>query len=118
MIDAPHILVVDDDAAALYAAAKALAEAGYKVTTSRNFQDAIDCLEKDPHPNMLITDIVMPGQVHGFALARMALMRDMAIKVLYVTGYDVPTTEAVAKILRKPISGDDLVAEVGAALAA
>ena len=54
----------------------------------------------------------MPG-VNGFALARMASMRHLAIKVVYVTGYDdIPIIEAMGPILRKPVDPETLVATV------
>ena len=59
----------------------------------------------------------MPDRVHGFALARMARMRRRSLGVIYITGYDVPTTEAVGTVLRKPISAEKLVDEVRRALA-
>jgi CheY-like chemotaxis protein len=66
---------------------------------------------------LLITDIVMPGGINGFALARMARMRRLDLRVLYVTGYDLPMEEGIGKVLRKPIELDALVAEAQKALA-
>jgi hypothetical protein len=60
----------------------------------------------------------MPDRVNGFALARMARMRRLDLKVLYLTACDVPSNEAIGKILRKPITHDELAAEVRLALAA
>ena len=45
-------------------------------------------------------------------------MRRLDLKILYVSAYELPTEEAIGKILRKPISPDDLVVEAGLALAA
>ncbi len=112
MGESKRILLVDDDDAFLYSASKALSGAGFEVITSTSFNSALEAIDNEPRPDLLLTDIVMPGQVHGFALARMAMMRDMAIKILYVTGHDVPTTEAAGKVLRKPLDDDELVNEV------
>jgi len=59
----------------------------------------------------------MPAGINGFALARMGRMRRLDLRVLYVTGYDLPMEEAIGKILRKPISPEVLVAEAREALA-
>jgi hypothetical protein len=41
----------------------------------------------------------------------------LGLKVLYVSGFDVPETEAAGRVLRKPLSGEQIVSEVKLALA-
>ena len=113
----PSILVVDDDEAFRYAATKALQNAGYIVAAASDFREALEVLDSDAPLDLLITDIVMPERVHGFALARMARMRRTGLKVLYLTAYDVPTSEAVGKVLRKPLSDEQLIEEARLAMA-
>ena len=67
--------------------------------------------------DLLITDLVMPGGINGFALARMARMRRLDLRVLYVTGYDLTMEEGIGKVHRKPIDLDVLVSEARNALA-
>jgi hypothetical protein len=62
-------------------------------------------------------DIVIPHSVNGFALARMARLRRLDLKVLYTTAYDISGVEAIGKILRKPIPRELLAPEAGLALA-
>jgi CheY-like chemotaxis protein len=114
---APTILLVDDEEGFRYAASKALEKAGFIVSSAEGYIDALGILESDKPVDLLLTDIVMPAGIHGFALARMARMRRLGMKVLYLSAYDVPTTEAVGKVLRKPLSDDELVSEVRFALA-
>ena len=113
-----RILVVDDDEVSCYAIAKALRDAGFAVLLAPDHHLALQILEGPQPPDLLITDLVMPGGINGFALARMARMRRLDLRVLYLTGYDVPTDEAIGKVLRKPICLDALVAETQNALAA
>ncbi|HJT05505.1 MAG TPA: response regulator [Stellaceae bacterium] len=113
----PSILVVDDDESFRYATTKALQNAGFLVSGASDFRDALDLLESDAPLDLLITDIVMPERLHGFALARMARMRRTGLKVLYLTAFDVPTSEAAGKVLRKPLSDEQLVEEARLALA-
>ena len=122
LADAPatatrHILFVDDDEAFCYAAAKALRNAGFVVSLAPDHHLALQILEGPQPPDLLITDLVMPGGINGFALARMARMRRLDLRVLYVTGYDLPMEEGIGKVLRKPIGLDALVAEARDALA-
>lgn len=113
----PSILIVDDDEAFRYAASKALQNAGYLVSSASDFRKALDLLDSDAPLDLLITDIVMPERIHGFALARMARMRRVGLKVLYLTAFDVPTSEAAGKVLRKPVTDEQLIEEVRLALA-
>jgi CheY-like chemotaxis protein len=112
---ADRILVVDDDDSFRYATVRMLADAGFETADAPDYRAALDILE-DPKPlAVLLIDLVIPG-VNGFALARMARMRRLDLKVLYLTAYDVPSHEAIGKILRKPITPDELTAEVRLAL--
>lgn len=113
----PSILLVDDEEGFRYAATKALQNAGYAVSAASDFRHALDLLDSDTAFDLLVTDIVMPERIHGFALARMARMRRTGLKVLYLTAFDVPTSEAAGKVLRKPLSDEQLVEEVRLALA-
>ena len=111
------ILLVDDDEGFCYSAERSLEQAGFAVLPAHDYQHALAALESDRRIDLLLTDIMMPKGIHGFALARMARMRRLDMKVLYMTAFDVPTVEAVGKVLRKPISDVELVAEVRNALA-
>lgn len=113
----PHVLLIDDDDAVRYSMAKALEAVGFAVTTARDYRDALPVVHGDGPLDLLITDIVMPRRVNGFALARMGLMRRPALKVIYVTAFDdVPTSEAAGPVLRKPVTGEALVAAARRAL--
>src|SRR5215813_8801698 len=101
---AGRILLVDDEEAFCYAAARALRGAGFEVSLATDHRLALKILDSTQPLDLLITDVVMPDRVNGFALARMARMRRRDLRVLYISAYDLPTEEAVGKILRKPIS--------------
>jgi CheY-like chemotaxis protein len=112
-----RILLVDDDESFRYAAERALRQSGCDVVAAPDYRLALAMLEGGQRFDLLVTDILMPDRIHGFALARMARMRQLGLKVLYMTAYDVPTNEASGKILRKPISDEQLIDEVRIALA-
>lgn len=113
---AQRILLVDDDEVFRYACARTIAAAGFDVEEAPDYRKALTILEDKRPLDLLITDVVMPDRINGFALARMARMRHLDLKVLYVTAYDIPTTEAVGKIVRKPINDDELLTEIHLAL--
>lgn len=111
--------MVEDDLVFGEAAAKVLREAGFEVFLAPDYRLALQDLESTRAIDLLITDLVMPHRVNGIALSRMARMRRHGLKVMYVTGYDLPGVEkeALGPILRKPIENDRFVAEVRRVLA-
>ena len=113
-------ILVDDDQICGDAIARALRAAGFEVSLAPDYRLALEDLESTRSIDLLITDIVMPDRVNGVALSRMARMRRPGLKVIYLTGYDIPgvADEAIGPVLRKPIDDDRLVAEAKRALAA
>jgi CheY-like chemotaxis protein len=112
-----NILFVEDDEDLREAITEALESAGLTVLAVADHREALDVLEGKSPVDLLVTDVIFPGRMHGFALARMARMRRLGLKVLYVTGSDVPEAEADGKVLHKPISNEQLISEVRLALA-
>lgn len=117
--DAIHILVVDDDALYREALGQVLQREGYTVSLTADFRGALEVLETDQPVDLMVVDIVMPDRVNGVALSRMARLRRKDLKVIYVTGYNIPgiDREALGPILRKPIDDAVLVEEVAKLLA-
>jgi CheY-like chemotaxis protein len=114
-----HILVVEDDKAFGEAVGQILRRAGFDVALACDFRTALEVLESERPIDLLLTDIVMPGSVNGIALSRMARLRRRDLKVVYLTGYNVPgvETEASGPILRKPVDDAVLISELERALA-
>jgi DNA-binding NtrC family response regulator len=116
------VLVVDDDIEVLQAVCAVLAHAGHAVERADGGIPALDILDQRKPVDLLLTDVVMPG-LHGFNLARMAVLRRPEIKVLYYTGHsELPIImqdegQRYGKMLRKPLLPDDLRREVSEALA-
>ena len=119
---AETILVVDDDASVLTAAARILARAGYEVLPAASPEEAESistAFARDIH--LLMTDVMMP-QMNGGELARRILLARPAIRVLYTSGY---TNDAVigrgfitsdTVFLAKPFTLADVVGKVREAL--
>jgi len=113
-----QILLVDDDEIWVEAASRILRHAGYDVLPASDHREALQILEGPRRVDLLLTDVVMPQRVNGVALARMAGMRRPGLKVIYLTGYDLPglSEGTNGTILRKPIDDDALLREVAGAL--
>jgi CheY-like chemotaxis protein len=114
-----HILVVEDDAAYRETLGHILQREGYSVMLTADFRGALEILEAEQRVDLMLVDIVMPDRVNGIALARMARLRRRDIKIIYMTGYNIPgiDREALGPILRKPIEATALVQEIVTVLA-
>ena len=115
-----RILIVEDDATLGQALCSVLTHEGYGVVFAPDFRSALEVLEGDQPLDLLLVDIVMPNSVNGLALARMARLRRRNLKVVYLSGYNIPGVEdeLLGPILRKPIDDQLLVEEIEKALAA
>jgi CheY-like chemotaxis protein len=114
------LLVVDDDTEVLEALCAVLRASGHDVEQAGSGVAALDILERK-RIDLLLTDVVMRG-LNGFNLARIAVLRRPALKVLYYSGFTEFTIgregQKLGKLLHKPLRADDLRREVAQALAA
>ena len=81
-----HILVVDDEEGLLTLSEHLLSELGYKVYCAKNATEALKILGQSPI-DLLFTDVVMPGDMNGYALAEKARDSKQGIKILVTSGY-------------------------------
>ncbi len=109
-----HVLLVEDDRAVRRMASKQLESLGFGVTESEDGRGALDCLRGPAHFDVLLTDVVLPGQKSGLDLAREARKLHPEIRIIVMSGYlDDATSEEVdeladAPLLRKPFRHADL----------
>jgi PAS domain S-box-containing protein len=82
-----RILVVDDNTGVLEEAVEQLTRLGYEVVPATSGREALDALERDGDFDLLFTDVVMPGEIAGRALASKALEMRPGLKVLFASGY-------------------------------
>lgn len=108
------ILLVDDDEVFRESMATLLRSAGYDVRPAPDYRLALQVLEGADPVDLLVLDIVMPERVNGMALGRMARLRRPGLKILYISGYDIPglEAEALGPIIRKPVENEQLLAEI------
>lgn len=117
-----RILVVEDEEAVLDVLTGALTRAGYQITSARSGDEAMQIWNDDPHFNLLVTDIVMPGDLQGTQLARALRERQTKLPVVFLSGYASEATVhgnglRPADIrLMKPVRRVDLLAAVEKAL--
>ena len=119
---AEHILVVEDDAAVRAAVTDMLGELGYRVSRANGAEAALDILRKEA-PDLVFTDVVMPGPILTREFVRQALALRPGTPVLYTSGY---THNAIvhngkldddAALLSKPYRKDQLARKLREVLA-
>jgi len=81
------ILVVDDNQGVLDTAVEQLASLGYRVVSALSGVEALEVLQRDGNVDLLFTDVVMPGELAGRALAAKAMELQPGLKVLFASGY-------------------------------
>lgn len=114
----PTVLIVDDDRAFVEATARALTNAGCRVTTVTSYFDALDVLDRpEVSIDVLVTDVML-DKGNGFALARIARFHRKHLKTIYITGHDVSIEEAIGPVLRKSVPLETVVAMVTEAVGA
>jgi DNA-binding NtrC family response regulator len=113
-MSAAQILLVDDERDILELAAGALREAGYSVQPAANGDIALVLIEQGVPFLLLVTDIVMPGLLDGYALARRARELRPSMRVIYSTGFShvaaIRSTGApLGETLQKPWKPSELL---------
>ena len=109
------ILVVEDDARVRRLSAQRIRNLGFETREAETGDEALAMISDGLKPNLVFSDVVMPGKLSGFDLA-MALREDYPdLKVLLTTGYaddmvrnGLPEEAAAFPILRKPYRLADL----------
>ncbi len=98
------ILLVEDNADVLEVAAISLEQLGYHVRSADNAAAALRLLEQGERIDLVFSDVVMPGELDGIALARRVRRDYPGVRVLLTSGYAAAASAAEGgfPILRKP----------------
>ena len=105
---AAEVLVVDDEVEVALAMQSMLQERGYAVRTAIGAHEALEALETR-RPNLVLTDVTMPGPMDGVALARRIRKSDQSLPVVLITGNPmVVASSSEFPLLHKPITSRDL----------
>ena len=83
-----RILLVDDDAAVRQSMGRALRQAGLLVIEAEDGDAAIELIAGPAAFDMLVTDVRMPGQSDGVAVAAVWRRQAPGRPILFVSGFD------------------------------
>ena len=112
------VLIVDDEVDLVDIADAVLSDLGYRTCRANNSDEALAILTDRSDIDLLLTDVVMPGSMDGFALAARAVELRPGIKVVLASGFtgkimgDDVDPALVETLLAKPYRDQDLAKRV------
>jgi PAS domain S-box-containing protein len=118
------VLAVEDNEALRRVLVRHLTDLGYEVLEAGDARAALAVLADSPRVDLLLTDIIMPGGVNGWELARAAKQLRPGLKVLFTSGFPDAAFDpggALSEgspLLSKPYRKQDLARMLGEVLPA
>jgi len=116
------VLLVEDDPGVRELAGRLLGSAGYRVVTAADGPAALAAAETQPHVDLLLTDLVLPGGLGGRELAAELVRRRPKLRVLFASGYSEELVrhggalEPSLPLISKPFDRETLLGAVREAL--
>ncbi|HYG56291.1 MAG TPA: ATP-binding protein [Burkholderiales bacterium] len=115
-----RVLLVEDDDHVAWTTEMLLRQLGHGVTRMRDAAGAIDALARGDRFDVVLSDIVMPGEANGIDLARDVRAGYPHLPVILVTAYSGAAGEAeqaAFRVLRKPYEAAKLSQAIDEAVA-
>jgi signal transduction histidine kinase/DNA-binding response OmpR family regulator len=112
------ILVVEDDELLANLIKRALTAAGYKVLFASRGEEALALVAGDQHMDLLLTDLILPGEIQGGLVIEKARESRPGLPVLCMSGYSrdfaeqMQMVEGITSHLDKPFTINALTAKV------
>jgi PAS domain S-box-containing protein len=112
-----RVLIVEDDTFVAELAADMLGELGFESMVVHSAKEALERMAGGDRPELVFTDIVMPGGLTGIELARKLRQRFPELPILLTTGYSeqVAATQGFP-VLQKPYELHSLASAVSEVL--
>jgi signal transduction histidine kinase/CheY-like chemotaxis protein len=104
------VLFVEDDVLVREAVVLALEDCGFTLLVAGDGEAALKMLEDGARPDVVFSDIVMPGRISGIDLAGLVRQRDPSLPVVLATGYTEQAAVPGVRILAKPYAIEKVVA--------
>ncbi len=119
--DGEVVLVVEDDEQVLDVTLKRVEALGYVAEAAHSGAQAINVLKSGIGVDVILSDIVMPGGMTGFELARRVRSEAPAVKIVLATGFSGDASagnqlEPDIPVLYKPYSREQLANALAAAI--
>lgn len=119
-----HLLVVEDDPALCAVICRMLRDQGYEVAGAGSARGALDFLAAHADVDLVVCDVVLPGEQSGLDVLRQGRQRGHGAQWLLMSGYALADAQleeadlAGCEILRKPFRSRELAERVADVLGA
>jgi PAS domain S-box-containing protein len=111
-----HVLIVEDDPSVRLLAQRTLSQAGYRVSSAPDADEALRLLADQQLPiALVVTDVVLPS-ADGLELAQRGRALRPGLRTLLTSGYPVEGIAPTLDFLPKPYTSSVLLERVRAAL--
>jgi CheY-like chemotaxis protein len=112
----PTVLIVEDEPMSRFAAEQMVQSLGFETIATATGEAALDSARRQ-RIDLLFTDIQLPGDIDGWAVARALKQMNPAIRVIYTSGRAGPEEHAThgvtgSCLLPKPYSDEDLAGAI------
>lgn len=106
------VLIVEDEAMVRQIVALEFADAGFAVIEAEDGDSAARLIEEGAAPDLLFTDVRLPGALDGFALAERVRAARPDLPVIYATGFTPDALRLVpgSRFFRKPYRTAEVLA--------
>lgn len=112
------VLLVEDDDSLADVTTELLTAHGSRVVRAPHAHAALQLLDSGRHVDVVLSDVVMPGEMNGVALARRLRERLPELPVVLISGYsNAAIAEGEFVHLRKPCAAAELLAALHTAIA-
>jgi len=113
-----RVLIVEDDLDIRDALSQVLEYEGYEVSTAGNGREALDYLNSNPKPNLILLDLMMPvmdGWQFCSEQQKTPELAGIPVVILSADGnvYQKASTVRAAGFLKKPVELETLLETVG-----
>jgi len=108
------ILLVEDNPGLRATTASMLRQIGYEPLEAGSAAEALAVLDRHPEVDLMVSDVILPGDRNGFELATEAIRLRPRLRALHVSGFaDVDTLadqggRSAIHLLNKPFRTEDL----------
>lgn len=116
------VLVVEDEPLLRSITGEFLRLSGYVVIEATNATEAIAVIDRGERPDVVFSDVSLPGSVDGLGLARRLRRRQPDMQVMLTSGYGEPTQRAAIELVggdcfvTKPYHQEEVVRRIDALL--
>ena len=108
----PLVYIVDDDEAIRDTFAEVLHEFGYETHSYRNGREAVEALEREERPNLILLDWMMPV-MNGAEFVKQNGVAEIPVVVISAVADSIGNIAGVSERIGKPVGLTDLLDTVG-----